>query len=459
MSSFNPIATLFRRRHRDDPVSSPVVKLAFATAGLVILYVLGVSAGYCWVHYVLRNESVRWVDVAALRWKEVRRGMAAQQFAAANREWQAKNYQAAYLAFASGLRNDPDNAASRLTVVRFLLEMGSMPLAVKALEEGYVRSPENAGLRDRLFEVLLSTGRDRRALELVRRRLGERPSEAEAAVLRIHQVQATLNADGAKAARLLLDQYADLEKNEAAWPVVAQVWWETQDRLKAVGLLAKFNQARPGDIAACTKLTEWYLAIAMTGEAQTVAEAARARAPKELAPRLLLIEVEAVRSFKGKEWTRSIESYLNDFKDRPDAIGQLALLAGRKGWLEVSRHLYALGVMRQSDLRLLAIAYCDALLINSKYREAQEILGQIDAQVSDGSAGFLQQVRQRQVLTAAKLGDSNGVREFSRRLVASLRSDPQQLETTRRFFERRGLTEALAEFSVRAGSTSVAARP
>jgi len=115
--------------------------------------------------------------------------------------------------------------------------------------------------------------------------------------------------------------------------------------------------------------------------------------------------------------------------------------------------------MRQSDLRLLAIAYCDALLINSKFREAAEILGQIEAQVSDGPAGFLQQVRQRQVLTAAKLGDSNSVREYSRRLVASLRSDPQQLETTRRFFERRGLTEALAEFSVRSGSASVAARP
>ena len=169
--------------------------------------------------------------------------------------------------------------------------------------------------------------------------------------------------------------------------------------------------------------------------------------------------MEAARTFKGKEWTRSIESYLVDFKDRPDAVGQLALLAGRKGWIDLSRQLYALGVMRQSDLRLLAIAYCDALLINSKFREASEILGQIEAQVSDGPAGFLQQVRQRQVLTAAKLGDSNSVREFSRRLVASLRSDPQQLETTRRFFERRGLTEALAEFSVRSGAASLAARP
>ncbi len=459
MSSFNPIAALFRRRHRDDPVSSPMVKLLFAGVGLVLLYVTGVTAGYCWVHYVLRNESVRWVDVAALRWKEVRRGMAAQQFAVANREWQAKNYQAAYLAFASGLRNDPDNAAGRLTVVRFLMEMGSVPLAVKALEEGYGRSPEHTGMRDRLFEVLFTTGRDRRALELVRRRLGERPPETEAAVLRIHQVQATLNAEGAKAARLLLDQYADLEKTEAAWPVVAQVRWETQDRLQAIGLLAKFNQARPGDVTAIAKLTEWYLAAAMTTEALAVAEAARARAPSELAPRLLLIEVEAARTFKGKEWTRSIESYLVDFKDRPDAVGQLALLAGRKGWIDLSRQLYALGVMRQSDLRLLAIAYCDALLINSKFREASEILGQIEAQVSDGPAGFLQQVRQRQVLTAAKLGDSNSVREFSRRLVASLRSDPQQLETTRRFFERRGLTEALAEFSVRSGAASLAARP
>jgi hypothetical protein len=455
----NPINDLFRRRESANPVSSPAVKLLFAGAGLLLLYVLAATGGYIWIRHVLKNEAIGFSDVALLRWKEVRRGVGAQQFAKARADWQAKNYQPAYLAFASGLRNDPENVEGQLAAAKFLLEMGSVPMALKVLEDGFARNPRHRDLSARLFELLLASGRDRRALELLRRAGSAGLAGEHAVALRTHELQATLNADGAAAARQLLERHPELEKTPASLPVVALVLWETKDRLKAVGLLEGHVRSADAAYAAHARLVEWHLALSMTAEAQAVAELAGQRFPSDLAPRTLLIEAVAARSFRGREWVEAIEAYLRDFSGRPQAITQLALLAGRKGWLDLARGLYDLAAVRQHDLRLPALAYGDALVVAGKRKEAQEILAQLEAQVAEGPALFMQQVRQRQVLLAASQGDSANVREFARRMAASLRGDPHQLEAARRQFERKGIAEAVAEFSRRSGAADAGGRP
>ncbi len=454
MSLFNP---LFRRRESANPVSSPAVKLLFAGVGLLLLYGLVATGGYIWIRHVLKNDAIGFTDVALFRWKEVRRGVAAQQFTKAATEWQARNHQAAYLAFASGLRNDPDNAEGQLAAAKFLLELGSVPMAVKILEDGFARNPRHRELGARLFELLLASGRDRRALELLRRAAAAGVGGDYAVTLRTYEVQATLNADGAAAAKLLLERHPELEKNPASLPVVAQVRWETQDRLKAVGLLSDHVRAENASYAAHARLVEWYLSLSMATEAQEAAERACKQFPVDSAPRTLLLEAVAARSFKGREWVQAIEAYLRDFSGRPQAITQLAMLAGRKGWLDLARGLYDLATVRQHDLRLPALAYCDALAVNGKRKEALEILAQLEAQVAEGPALFMQQVRQRQVFLAASLGDSANVREFARRMAASLRSDPHQFDAARRMFEKKGITAAVTEFAGRSVAAGMAA--
>lgn len=455
----NLFGQLFRRRESANPVSSPAVKLAFVAAGLLFLYGLGAIGGYIWIRHVLKNETIGLTDVALFRWKEVRRGVAAQQFAKAKAEWTAKNHQAAYLAFASGLRNDPDNAEGQLAASKFLLEVGSVPMALKVLEDGFRRNPHNREIGTRLFDLLLASGRDRRALELLRRAASAGLAGDHAIAFLTYEVQATLNADGGAAARGLLERHPELEKTPASIPTVAQVRWETQERMKAINLLSGHVRAEGASYAAHARLVEWQLSLSMAAEAQETAELAGRRFPADSAPRALLIEAVAARSFRGREWVEAIEAYLKDFSGRPQAVAQLALLAGRKGWVDLARGLYELATLRQQDLRLPALAYSDALAVNGKRREAREVLVQLEAQSAEGPALFMQQMRHRQVLLAASLGDSAGVREHARRMAAALRSDPHQLEAARRQFEKKGIAEAVTELSGRTGTAVAAATP
>lgn len=453
----NPFNLLFRRGERANPVSSPAVKLMFAGVGLVLLYLLAASGGYIWVRHVLKNDAIGFSDVALFRWKQVRRGVGAQQFAKAKGDWAAKNYQSAYLAFASGLRNDPENTEGQLTAVKFLLEMGSVPMALKVLEDAFARNPTNREISARLFELLLASGRDRRALELLRRAAAVGVSSDYAETLRAHELQATLNADGAGAAKKLLERYPELEKKPSAVLVVAQLRWETQDRLKAIELLSGHVGADGAGYPAHAKLVEWYLAMSMTAEAQGAAERACRKFPGDALARTLLVEAVAARSFRGREWVVAIEEFLREFSAQPVAMTQLAMLAGRKGWLDLARGLYELAAMRQADLRLPALAYCDALTVGAKRKEALAMLSQIELQAADGPAVFMHQVRQRQVLLAASLGDTANVREYARRMANALRNDPHQLESARRLFEKRGIVAAVAEFAGRPSTGNVAA--
>jgi hypothetical protein len=57
-----------------------------AVSGLFILYVGGAFAGYMFLRHVRKNDQVTVLDVALLRWRDVRRSMAAQQFERAQAE-------------------------------------------------------------------------------------------------------------------------------------------------------------------------------------------------------------------------------------------------------------------------------------------------------------------------------------------------------------------------------------
>lgn len=433
-----------------NPVATLPAKLLLTLCGVVALYGAGVVGGFLWARFVIKNPAIHLTDVALFRWRKVRHGIGSQQFEKANAALAAKDYQAAYLSFVTGLRNDPNNVAGRLAASQFFLDAGLIPTAVKALEEGLDRNPEDSRLAARLFDLLLATGRERRALELLHR-MKPRGSDEQIALLRGYEVQATLALDGPAAARALLAKYPELERTNRTVPVVARVWWESQERLKATELMAAYVATGPEQLAPYAKLVEWYLAAGLPDRAEMVATAAGTRFSGDVAARALAVEVVAERSFRGPPFARAVETYLADFRDRPEAINHLALLAGRKGWLDFSRALLDYGSVRLVDSRVLALAYCDALVLNSRLREAHEVLEQLDRQSGDGTTVFMHQLRQRQVLVAAALGDAASARDAARRLASVLRPDPQRFDATKRLFEKRGIKEAVAEFTA-AGS-------
>jgi len=429
--------------------------LLFVAAGLFALYLAGATAGYLFVRYVRKNENIGFVDVALLRWREVRRGMAAQQFAKAKVEWDAANYQIAFLSYNFGVNNDPDNIPGRLMAAQFLQAAGSNSMALTTLEDGLARAPDDPRLIERTFTLLNTTGREQRALELLARRPASAWSGPNGPALRTYELEATTNLGDVAAARKLLDQHPELLKLPRATPTVARVYWEAKERLRAINLLTAYVGSRPDGLDAYTQLVQWQLSAEMGEEAVATAGLAMEKFPGDIAARVLQLEALGVRENLGPAWVAAVGAYFKDFGARPEAITQLAALAGRRGWVDLARALYELGALHQQNLSILGFCYGDALLRQGRFREVQAVLTQIESQAVEGSAPFLAQLRNRQVIAAAALGDAAAVRDSARRLASVLRSDPEGMEATRRNFQRSGLVAAAAELTGR----PAAARP
>jgi hypothetical protein len=425
-------------------------KLAlYSVAGLLILYVLGVGAGYGWLHFVRKNQEIGLGDVAFFRIGEVRHTIAAQHFVHGQAEWDAKNYQAAYLYFSAGVRQDPDNVAGRLTAMRFLRSVNAANLAVIMAEEGVSRAPNDRRMIEATFDLLLTTGRERRALDLLKQQYGAIESGENAGLLQRYEVEATLSADGAPAAKQLLGRHPDLLKDPQATRVVARVLWETQERLKAIDFLQRHLAAGNAPYADFAQLAGWQEAAGQPSDALKTARRATELFPREIAPRMLLIEMVVAESPGGTGGAAAMADFLRDFGNRPEALPELAFLAGRKGWVDLSRAVFELAANGSGDLTAFALAYSDALAHESRYKEARRVLTDLESQMPDNRSALWVQLRQRQVIAAAALGDSDNVREYARRLASLVNRDPDGLESCRRIFQKLGIADAVKELSGR----------
>jgi predicted Zn-dependent protease len=429
--------------------------LLLGAVGLLVLYLLGATAGYVWLHFVRHNARITFADVAFFRVAAVRRDMAVEQFAAARRELAEKNIQAAFLNYSTAVRNDPDNIPGRLEAVDFLLKVNAGNLAVGMLEDGLARTPDDPRLITRTFEFFTTTGRDARVLDLLHGQLTSHFNGPNGPLLQTYEVLATLNLSGAGAAKKLLDGYPALANFPAAVPVVARVWWESKDRLKAIGLLESYLVSGAGNYPLYAELAGWQQASGLSAEAIRTAERAGAQFPAELEPRVLLIEtLEASADLRAA--AQAIESYLRDFSNRPEALLLLADSAGRHGQMDLAFALYVTGASRQADLLPLALYFADALARASRFEECRQVLAQLEAQTPENNTAFMVQLRQRQVIMAAALNDPDNVHEYARRLAAALRSSPDALESARRNFQKMGITGAVTELSGRAPAAAAA---
>jgi hypothetical protein len=447
--------------HSSSPVAGGGIlrRLAtYALLGLLSLYALGVAAGYSWLRYLRKNDQVRVLDVALFRTEAIRRAIAAQHFASAQAEWDAKNYQAAYLYFLAAVRQDPDNVPGRLSAVRFLRSVGAGGLGLAMLEEGLARAPEERRLIEPTFELLLGFGRERHALDLLRERYKAGLAGPNGLLLQRFQVEATLVADGAPAAKELLRQYGALATDPESASVVAKVLWESAERLKAIDLLQQYLQTRPEDYADYVQLAGWQEAAGQPAAAVETARRATVKFPRELRPRVLLIEMLFAETPAGPAVPQAILAYVREFGGQPEAILELASLAGREGWVDLGRSLYETGANRQLDLNLLALAYSDALARTSQFSEVREILTQLEAQAPEANVAYMVQLRQRQIIASAALGDATNIREYTRRLAALLGRDPDGLEVCRRLFRKLRIPEAVAELSGRPAIASAAVK-
>lgn len=434
-------------------------KLAiYGAVVLTAIYVLGVGAGYGWLRYARKNDQVSLLDVALFRITAIRRSIAAKHFADAQAEWDQKNLQAAYLYFSAGVRQDPDNVTGRMTAVRFLRSVGANGVALTMLEEGLARAPDDRQLIEATFDLLLASGRDRKALEVLRQRYGTELSGPNSALLQRYEVEATLAADGPLAAKAILEKRPSLLQNALASRTIARVFWETQERLKAITLLQQYLTSEKGVIADYTQLATWQESTGQASDAVQTARRAMEKFPGEIPPRVLLIEMLAAESPAGSALPAAIADFLRDFGHKPEAVAELSILAGRKGWVDLSRSLYEVSVNRQQDVTLLALSYADALARVSRFKEVQRVLQELEIQVPEGNQALWIQVRQRQVIAAAALGDSDNVREYARRLGAVLGRDPDGLETCRRLFGKLGIADAVAELSSRSLTANTVAK-
>jgi tetratricopeptide (TPR) repeat protein len=415
---------------------------------LLLLYGLFVSTGYAWLHYALKNDRIGFADVALFRWHRVRQAMAVDQFAAGKAAGEAGDFQAAYLAYTSGVRNDPDNVEGRLLTARFLGAAGAVNLELGMLEDGLGRAPDDRRLIDQTFTLLTASGRDRHALDMLHKRYASKLSGPNGPLLRTFEVLATLDKDGPEAASALLERYPDLKQSGESSPVVARVLWETKERLSAIDLLATYVQSHPDSFASTVQLAGWQEAAGLAEDGLETAKRVCVRFPKDFGPRILLIEMTAsARTYGSLQWQQAVESYLKDFGGRPEAVVRLAKLAGQNGWIELARVLYEVGANRQQNLSVLALAYSDALASGRRYSEAGHVLVEVEIQAEDGNPAFLRLLRQSQVEVAAARGDHEGTREYARRLAAALGGDPDAVEMVRRRFAELGITEAVAELT------------
>ena len=425
----------------------------YAGRGLLGVYVAGVAAGYAWLHYMRGNDQIGVADVALLRVGAVQRGLAAQHFVQAQSEWDKKNYPAAYLLFTSAVRQDPANIDGRLVAVRFLRSLGGNDLAFGLLEEGLARAPDDRRLVEPVFELLLSTGRERRALDLLRQRYGENLSGPNGPLLQRYEIEATLATDGAPAARRLLERHPGLFQEPAAVPVVARVLWASQERLRAIEMLAGHVRTAAAARSDFELLAHWQEAGGLAGDAVATARRACERFPQEIAARVLLVETIVDEVPGSPAGTAAVAAYVRDLAGRPEALIELAALAGRKGWDGLARSLYEVAANSPADLTALAFSYGDALAQNGRYNEDRQLLEQLESQVSDDHPAVMVQLRQRQVIAAAALGDTDNVREYARRLAAVLHRDPTGLEACRKVFQRLAIPEAVAELTSRSLAT------
>lgn len=412
-------------------------------SAFLALYIMVVAAGFVWLHEVRNVKDVEVLDVALLRVGRVKAKVGQAQFLEAASAWKASKYQAAYIAYLSGVRNAPDFVAGRLEAASFLSAAGVLNLAVITLEEGLRRKPSDQTLLTRTLTMLTGSGRDREALRLLREPQFKTLPADSMALIRMYEVLATLNLEGPVAAKALLDGRPDVRARVLSAPVVARVLWASGEKSEAMGLLGGYLVAMPKDYIGYALLAEYQEAGGQLAEALMTAERACAELPELPAARLLKLAALS-RGDAPLPWKAEMETYLTEFRSQPQALALLAELAGKRGWVPLARGLYEAALGLEADARIQAMFYAEALFRNSRAQEAMEVMLLLERQSSD-EAGFLVLLRQRQIVVAAAMGKTDEAREFARRLASSLSRDPERLEATRRRFVQVGLVEVAAE--------------
>jgi tetratricopeptide (TPR) repeat protein len=437
-----------RRAASPSSASSGIRRLATAGfIGLLALYLVGTAAAYAWLHYARNAGQIGFLDVAFFRVRQVRHAMAEQQFAQARVALAKKDFRAAYIAFATALRRDPDNVEGRLEAAAFFGAAGSLKLELSVLEEGLARSPGDPVLADQTLKLLTSTGRDRAAIELIQRLYGDRPTDANASLVETYQILANLNLGNVDGAEQELASYPELRRSKFAIPALAFVLWRSREKVEAIELLSHYVATGPAALANYSQLAEWQAAGGMPDDAVATARRAVEKFPSEIAPRVLAVAMLAARSPGSPEFRSEGERFISDYADRPEALAALAELAGQKGWVDLARNIYLASADRQADVHILALYYADALTNSSRVAEARVVLDQVEAQSEGSGLSFTVQLRRREVLAAAASGDRDAVREHARFLAAAVqRNDPDNIEIYRRFFARLGVKDALGAF-------------
>jgi predicted Zn-dependent protease len=276
-------------------------------------------------------------------------------------------------------------------------------------------------------------------------------------LLRTYEVSASLNIEGPAAARRLLDGYPDLKTTTRSLPVVASVLWATQDQPAAIETLAAFVKAEPDNFTGYAALADYQQRAGLVSEARQTADLACARFPTEFAPRLVRIAIMApAKPADFPAWEREINSYVQDFGAKPEAVLMLAEISGQKGWVDVARLLYEAGAGRQQDFRILAMYYSDALMDQGRFPEAQRVLAEIDRQTPD-TASFSVLLWQREIVAAAACGDHDSARDSARRVASALRLNPEGLESIRQRFIKLKIPEAVAVLTLTAPEPKAAA--
>jgi len=414
---------------------------------VVLLYLLLVGAAYGWFHVIRGNAQVRFLDVALFRVRQLRHAIAEQQFTSAREELGKKNYRAAYLAFATAIRKDPDNVPGRIEAAEFFRALGSVKMEISTLEEGLARTPGNTALANRTFALLTATGRDRNALDLMHRLYGDNASGESAPLVETYRILATLNIGDEEKARVMLADHPEIRRYALAQWALADVLWKSKEKLAAIEILAVSISKGTVDYQEYAKLAQWEELGGLADDAVATARKACSRFPGEVAPRVLLIEMLANQSPSSPDVQKEAQSFLKESKGQVEAVAALAELAGRKGWVDLERSLYLAAANRQPEMRMLALFAADALAASSRTEEELQVLKQVEAQSEDANPAFAVQLRRREVMAAGVRGDHDALRENSRFLAAAVQaSDPDSLETYRRLFVRLGYKEAAAAF-------------
>ena len=420
----------------------------FAIAGIASLILLYLGAATAlWAYYDLQRKvpGVHWIDIAVCtRFGRVQKAVGDHHLAEAKKLWQDGSYAKGLFLARAALSKSPHDTDARLFLAQCWEAVGRTEFAGRTLEEGLGDDSAELPLARALVTHYLVAGQYRELLALLRTKLpalGHQAVATDRVGFQQAEVQAVFETSGAEEADVLARQYPELGQLATAAPLLARIDFARGQPEAALKRLHEALDRTPSEPIIHDTLVDIAIKAGKTDEALKAAERFVESFPSLPEAELRLLEIHGSRTDADRgPWLQSCMRYLARFRQRPEALQQLADLAACRGWSDLAFLLYQNSVATGTKDRAFATYYIGSLLSHQDYERAdaawRDLTSQRSAQADSAPA--------LAAMVAAGSGREGEALEHLERLRNDTASDTQRRGRLARLFRAFGFA-TLAE--------------